>query len=278
LEWSLTQRLIAYLKSNFNNHIMLQTNATLLDSKKIKSLKNNNVSLELGLDGVLSTMSRQRINIDSYWGRIIKNINAAKDKGMRLYATMTVHPRQARKIWKNYAYLINLGIEKVEITPAAFEEWHSSEVSYFKKGYREVVRYSLANKRLNSISVEYDKPLHNMTIDLIPLPDNNVMTNWALLSLPRSLKAEYAILKINRGKICLNNNFLSLYQKYRSLFNDDNITYRDYSNLNAGLAYKALFRHNFKAFFDNYIELGLFLKNINQKVLSIGHRKALNTK
>ena len=84
LEWSLTQRLIAYLKSNFNNHIMLQTNATLLDSKKIKSLKNNNVSLELGLDGVLSTMSRQRINIDSYWGRIIKNINAAKDKGMRL--------------------------------------------------------------------------------------------------------------------------------------------------------------------------------------------------
>ncbi len=273
MDWDIAVRIIDYIKSKYNKFILLQTNGILLDRDKIKYIKDKNIGLELGLDGKISTSARHRKGIGNYFNRIIDNINTARANKIKVLATMTVHPKEANSIFENYKYLIDLGVEKVEITPAAFEKWDEQGVINFKKGYIEVVRYEIKRKHLGSISIEYDKILRQPMIDLVILPSNNVVTNWALLSLPRNLGKEYSFLKIDAQKISFNYGFNFLFTKYKSLFKNKNVTYRDFSNLNVKLVYNELFKRD-ESSFCNYRDIGDFLKKINQKVLLINEKNS----
>jgi MoaA/NifB/PqqE/SkfB family radical SAM enzyme len=268
IEWGLTCKIIDYLRSRSNKYILVQTNGLLLDKQKIKVIKNANIGIELGLDGKLPSMSKYRMGIRRYFNKLLDNIAVARSNNLKLYATMTVHPAQAQQILMNYQYLINIGIDKVEITPAAFERWNKKDSSTFNKEYREVVKFAVSNKKLSTISTEYDKPLEKMTIDLVPLPDNNVMTNWALLSLPRNLKMKFALCHINDNNISFNNSFLKLFlKKYQEFYSrNSTLTYRDYSDLNVAWVYKELYGDNESKRFKNYVMIGNILKNINQKI------------
>lgn len=271
IEWNLTCKIIDYLRSRSNKYILVQTNGLLLDQRKIKIIKNADIGIELGLDGKLSSMFKYRIGIRRHFNKLLDNIAVAKSNNLKLYATMTVHPAQADRIFNNYQYLIDIGIDKVEITPAAFESWDKKDSATFENEYKEVVKFAVTNQKLSTISTEYDMPLKKMTIDLMPLPDNNVMTNWALLSLPRGLKKKLALCYIDNNKVSINNNFLKLFlKKCRESYNINRaLTYRDYSNFNVGWVYKELYGNNEREKFRNYILIGNVLKNINQKVLRI---------
>jgi len=269
LEWDLTCKIIDYLKSKFNNYILVQTNGTLLDKPKIKFLKEANIGLELGIDGTLATMLKYRKGIHKYFNRIVDNIENARTNNLRLYSTMTVHPEKASEIFKNYRYLIDIGIEKVEITPAAFERWNQQSVNIFQEEYKRTIKFAIINNKLGTISTEYDRPLKNMFVDLIPLPDNNVMTNWALLALPKTIRNRFSFLQINKRDIRFNKAFLNKYLRaYLWLFNENKgVTYRDYSNLNASWVYERLFGRRQKYMFKYYEDIGNFFKKINQEIL-----------
>lgn len=274
LEWDLVIKVVDYIRAKFNKFIILQTNGILLDSDKIKFIKDKNIGLELGLDGGLSTTAKYRIGASNYFNKIINNIAIAKANKIKIFATMTVHPEESHRLFENYKYLIDSGIEKVEITPAAFEKWDKSNTDNFKDGYQKVIQYSINQGNMKSISVEYDRPLKQPVFDLIILPTNNIVTNWALLSLPDKLKAKYTFLNIKNKKIHFNAGFKTLFIKYIDAFNsNNNITYRDLSNINARLVYNEFFKKN-ESFFNNYSDIGCFLKNINQKVMLINEKNS----
>ncbi len=271
LEWDLTRELYGNLKCKFNKPVLIQTNGTLLDKTKIKFLKDENIVLEFGLDGVLATNRRHRIGISVYYKRIVCILQSLKKMNLKLFSTMTVKPLETINMFSNYKYLINnLGFAKIEITPAAFEKWRGRDVDVFKEEYKKVINYAVNHNCLGSISVEYDKLMKYPAIDIISLPDGSIMTNWALLRIPKAKRAKFSLARVNKNSITINRRFLEgNIKKYIELFGRGNATYRDYSNFHVNLVNREIFKENPEEWSDNYIEVGNFLKRINQEVLSV---------
>ena len=269
LEWNLTCQIINYLRERYKNYILIQTNGVLLDKEKLKFLSNKNVGLEIGLDGTFSTVLKSRGCSEQFFERIVETIGLAKHYKLNVYSTMTVLPEITKKLFDNFNFLVSLGFKKIEITPAAFEKWGDKDVQIFINEYKKIVQRLISNKQLHLISTGYDKPLGKMAVDLICLPNNTIMTNWALLSAPPKKIAQYSMFWIDNGRVLLNKDFLyNYFKKYLNLFsNEKNITYRDFSNLNALWIYHDLFGYKNNTYVDNYLTLGAFQKKICQRFL-----------
>lgn len=271
LEWDLTRRLILYLKQRFRNYILLQTNGTLLDESKIKFLKDHGIGLEFGIDGDLASMESTRQGLKRYFGKLAASVRLAQKAGMDVLATMTVPPLSARHTFKNFRYIADLGVKKIEVTPAAFERWRLQDVKIFKEQYRKIMVQAVRHDGLDLLSTEYDRPLSGPVIDLITLPDGTIMTNWALLSCPKRNRKKYVLFEIEKRRVTANENFvLTFLNQYLTFFKEcHKPTYRDYSNFNARWIYEELRGKGFRPFYRNYEAAGDILKQMNQKVLMV---------
>jgi len=269
MDWKNTSKLITFLRSFKDKYILLQTNGTLLNKAKIAFLKDHRVGLELGIDGDLSSMKKHRIGINNYFPNLLKNIQLARLKNIDLFTTMTVLPKTANQMYKNYIFLKDIGIKKIEVTPAAFSKWTISATEAFKNNYIKIIKFASKSRCLNSLSTGYDTPLPYPMVDFIYLPDHTVLTNWALLSSPLRSIAKYTMFRTNKQRITLNKRFdPSLLYDYISFFqNNKTPTYRDFSNLNARRIFIELYKKSSWQYWQNYEQLGDFLKKTNQNVI-----------
>jgi len=268
LEWEAVRRIIKSIRTQSKRFILVQTNGILLDECKIDFFKKNNVGIEVGFDGTPETSARYRLGIVNHCGRIAKTICHARAKGLSVYSTMTVHPSQANKIPENYFALQEMGFDKIEITPAAFECWGKASVEAFKSGYLQVVKKSVVNRQRGSISLEYDRPMTGLTFDIIATPDNLVLANWALLALPLSQKRKFCLADFTGKDIVFNDSFIAEYAKRCSgvVKKDVMITYRDLSDINVAWVDDITRSRGGVKGLSGYLALSAFLKSINQKL------------
>ncbi len=264
IDRKMTKNVIKRLRALENQkYILLQTNATLLDASMIHFLKNYNISLEIGLDGK-NIANKHRKGIYPHLDRIKNNILLSRKLGINVHATMTVCPDNADKIFENFIFLLGLKIKKIEITPAAFTKWGENETALFKDNYRRVLKFACDNKLTNFIGIEYDRPIRANCTDLVVLPDGIVLPNWALLSLTKKLKSEYALFRLNDDSIHLKNSRL-----LQDLLADNRFsTYRRLSTSYAKLAWQHLKMRDWSNSFSNYSDICTFIEKAHQGLLS----------
>ena len=268
-DWPTTKKVIDRLRGfDSRKYILLQTNATLLDASKICFLKDRRIHIEIGLDG-RGPANKHRKGLEPYLGRIERNVLLAGKVGINVHATMTVCPDQVRSMPENLLYLLGLNIKKIEVTPAAFANWKKKDVCVFKDRYLMLVKFLLKNRMGGIIGMDYDAPLKKNGIDIILMPDGTILTNWALLALPKSLKSRYCMFKIINGQVMVNKDLPADFcADYEYLFKKQLCTtYRELSTRYAQWAWRHLGTRRWQGSFRHYAEVCNFLKTVHQKLL-----------
>lgn len=156
LRWSLIKDIIVFaekesLKRKLNINFDLTTNGLLLDSEKIKYFhKNNKVELIISLDGDSSSQNMNR----NFFGRSdsYKNIYKLRRELSALpnaTVNMVIAPNQARKFYKNFTHIYDLGFKRFNFLPAYFVFWSNINLKYLKNGFDEILFFIRKNKNIS---------------------------------------------------------------------------------------------------------------------------------
>jgi len=268
LEWDIVKKIVMYVKESFKHYeLILQTNGIFLDEPKVGFLKEYNVVVEHGIDGRFSTTSRYRIGTTKkIFNKIIDSIKLVVSKKLRVNPTIAVCPSEVSFIYKNFLYLVSLGLYSVDIHPALLEPWKPYHIPIFKNQYLKILEYERKSKRY-LVCKDYHRPI-SFGFDLVVMPDGNVLPNWVYLMLPKKLKEKFFFLKIEDNSIKVNEERLRFYLKsYHNFYRRPNPTYREFSNLNVQIMLKEWNNPIMSENFENYRRLTAVLKKINQKAI-----------
>lgn len=140
-------------KKNLTVKFDTTTNGLLLNAEKIMFFKKNpEIELIVSLDGDSSTQNLNR----NFFGKnnSYKNIYKFKRELSTLpnaTVNMVIAPNQARKFYKNFTHIYDLGFKRFNFLPAYFVFWSDDDLKILKKGFNEILRF--INKR-NNISVK----------------------------------------------------------------------------------------------------------------------------
>ena len=206
--------------------LSVQTNGLLLDKNKLSFLSAVRVGLEVGIDGKEKTTLRHRRGLSGRaYNRLLGNIRAAVCSGLSVSCTMTVHPDQVEHMEENFIFLQTLGLQSIDITPAAFMLWTDSLVRDFCRTYSQILR---GQSGLERVLVEEDRKLFGEPfLDLSVYPDGSVLCGDAYSCLPVGVKRDRSLVlpggQVDKKRL---NYFI---RQYASLWKSGgSCSYRDY--------------------------------------------------
>ncbi|MCF7873778.1 MAG: radical SAM protein [Candidatus Omnitrophica bacterium] len=233
--WQHTKKIIRYLRKMYpKSSISLQTNILLLSIEKAKFLKEKNVIVEPGIDGGFSVTSRHRRGLDkeNFQG-CLQNIRMIVEYNLDLNPTMTVCPQEVESMFENFKYLVNLGLNYIEVHPAFMADWTYQKGKIFLENYKKVLDYDKSyNGKL--VCKDYSKIIKK-SIDLVIQPNGSVLPNWTFLTFPQRLRKSFFIFQVSKGKVKIfRENMINYLKKVDSFFGEKR-SYRNFSNFNASL-------------------------------------------
>lgn len=262
-EWDLVKGLIVFIrKGQVRRRLGIQTNGLFLDKEKIFFLRDNNVAVEIGIDGSLETTTRYRAGIKKVdYHRLIRLIQLAKGIGINTACTMTVHPGEAAAIMKNYAFLRNLGLSDIDITPAAFMKWDKKSVEAFKDQYLGIMKQGDSNQSLYTLEDSTYYP--GRMLDLSLHPPGYVLCGDAYLCLREDVRSKFSLFSF-KDKAVLREKILTFFlDRYKEGMGagETGHTYKDYINASFRIVNKISGGRYLDA--EPIIELHNFLKRIH---------------
>jgi len=271
--WDNFKGSVACIRRRFANvPLGVQTNGLLLNSQRVAFLKKNRLRLEIGIDGDYNTTFRHRRLSKIDYVKVVFAIRECLKQGIDISCTMTVHPSEVDKLYKNFAYLVCLGLNQIDITPAAFMRWDAESINAFKKDYLMVAR-EFGDGMLDTTE---DKVLYgDSVLDLSLHPSSYVFCGDAYLCLPENKKNEYRLFTFGKkAKVRLKALafFLKEYKRQRSICKGT-FTCKDYINSSFRIIEKITRPGYLNA--KRIIELHDFCKEIN---LGLVKKKLLSRK
>ena len=233
LSWKLLQDTVRLIKRDFkNNHIHIQTNGTYLDFQKMLFLKKFGTGIEFGIDGDFDSTTKHREGLTLNKNKkLCKNIENCVKLNLPVSATMTIHPQETEKMLKNFAYLVNLGLKNIDITPAAFMGWNKYSIYRFKKNYLQIVK-KIPGIWKKFLYTAEDTPTSPVSWDVSIGYGGYVLPGDVYLCLPQELKAKYSIVTFQKGTVKLRNDnynfFLNEYKKTLCRSRNKRFLHRDF--------------------------------------------------
>lgn len=197
LEWELLKKTTDCIQDSFPGaRIGVQTNCLAVDKEKIAFFKKNRVSLEIGIDGdAASTIAHRRGMTKKTYTQMLKNIRSCLALGLDVSCTMTVHPREVRRLAENFNFLRSLGIRSIDVTPAAFMNWRPADIRVFKEGYDRICR---VKDHVKNIYREEDIRFHEGDfLDLSLHPPHYVFCGDVFLCLPEEIRQRHSLLSFD---------------------------------------------------------------------------------
>ena len=127
---------ILWASDKDNVHVGITTNGTFITREIADLIKVNNVHLLLSIDGNPETHNKNRSNSFS----IVRNgINMLQECGIEprnIEARMTVLPEDAKNLYKNVLFLINvLGLKYICPMPVTDQEWSNDNLNDLYENY-----------------------------------------------------------------------------------------------------------------------------------------------
>ncbi len=251
------------------NYISLQTNATLLNPRKMAFLKENRVNVEVGIDGDEATMRANRPGAGrEYYRGVCRALGLLAVSGGRSTATMTVYPQGAGQLLLNLKHLDRLGARHVEIHPAFMEAWDMPAAKKFLQGYRQASIYALKENKMVLIGRGYSEVARGAW-DMVILPDGKVLPNWTFLSFPEQVRKDFYVMDLASGTarvLPAAAGYFNALEAFLSSSGMNGATYRRLSNFNAGLAFQKAGGRCGKGFFV-YMQLCQDIEKIDQEIM-----------
>ena len=202
LVWPLLEKTVQGIRRYFgSNPINVQTNATLLDARKLYFLRDQQAGLEIGIDGSFLSTGRQRLGISEVvFDRIGECIVCARKLGLSVSATMTVCPSEVSALLRNYFYLSSLGLKNIDITPAAFAGWNARNTLFFKTMYAKLLTCFDDRLRVTILTAE-DVPQRCLAWGLSVEGNGVVLPGDVFLCLRPSVKRRFSLMRYQDGRL-----------------------------------------------------------------------------
>ncbi|GEM_PF-623781 len=268
MEWDTVSKIISYVKSKFSKcPIILQTNGILLNKGMAACLRANDVCVEHGIDGRFAANFRHRKGVsEKRFDDILKSIELVLQMGVSVNPTMAIHPDETEDMCENFKFLSSLGLYSMDVHPTLLEKWEKRHIHIFEKEYLKIIALDMKQGgRL--ICKDYNIP-KGFRLDLVVMPDGNILPNWVYLTQPPEIKQKYFFLKIGETAVKADKKKLSFLLKlYDEFYKRPGVTYRDFSNFNVELLLKDAPDKTAERYFENYKRICDITRKIDQKVI-----------
>ncbi len=271
LAWPQARCLIQTIRRAFPaSYISMQSNAALLDQRKIVYLQGHRVNVEVGIDGDEATTRANRPGAgEGYYKDICRAMEQLRAAGGRATVTMTVYPQGAWQLLANGRYLALMGARHVEVHPAFLQLWDRPAAKAFLRGYRHASAYALKSRNIKLIGRGYSEVCPGAW-DMVILPDGKVLPNWTFLSFPERVRKYFYIMDLASGKARMlpgARGYFDALKAFISFAGGKVVTYRQISNFNAGLALEKSAASSAKGF-AAYTQLCQDIEKIDQDVMA----------
>lgn len=149
--------LVLYSKDIYHDDIQfgMTTNVTLLNEKRIKFLRENNIYLLLSIDGDKETQDYNRpcANKDiSSFDLLYPNLSILLQYYPSITFRSTVYHETVDKLFENYLYVESLGFKQYFFVPDQRHNWSEEEKEIFKEEVNKIYKYRL-NQILNNYPI-----------------------------------------------------------------------------------------------------------------------------
>lgn len=177
----------------------IQTNGLLIDQNDILKLRDLGVSLEFGIDGAMGTTMQHRCGLKpASFQKLTDTIAKCVAAGISCGSTMTVHPHEVQHMEQGLNFLREIGLPRVDITPAAFMPWTPELVADFKKNYLALARRSdLRRVMYANEDIEWITP---GVMDLSLHPPGYLFGGDPFLCLPEEKRVEFNLWNPDNGE------------------------------------------------------------------------------
>lgn len=186
--------------------ITLFTNATLIDDKISKVLRNNKINLVVSIDGDNKTndLYRKFKNTDrSVYNNIISNLRKYK-LIKNTTVNMVIRKKTLKKLCKNIIYLNKLGFNSIGFNIDYSDNWEKSDLAEIKKQIDNIFEYHrviIKKNRTFKFSNIYEifELIKNNTTpqcsNLILLPDGKFYLCDKIATAPQNIREKFIIKK-----------------------------------------------------------------------------------
>ncbi len=163
--------------------ISLGTNGILLKKEHLLFFNKHNVKIALSLDGNKTSHNsnrRDRKQKGSF-DKIRKNfaLITKNTKKQNLCVLFGIHPRNAKKMYKNFLFLLQNGFRSINIEPIQNILWQENDVRDYKRDLKKIIFHIVRNLErknfifLNSMNrILLDQKLHNSQKKQCPFYEN----------------------------------------------------------------------------------------------------------
>ncbi len=270
LEWDRTRQMIKAVRAAFpRRYVSVQSNATLLDASKAAFFRKHRVNVEVGADGDERTARVNRPGARAgYYQRVCRAISVLQKARVAMSTTMTVYPHGAQDLFANVRHLDGLGARNIEVHPAFLEDWDRRSAALFLREYRKASAWELRERRQGLIGREYSAPARG-TWDMVILPQGRVLPSWTLLSFPEKVRRHFYVMDLSGSAPLIlpsGRAYFSALEGFIKACGNKDVTYRQVSNFNAGLAVRAIPGKRVRGF-SAYLGLCEAIERIDQDIM-----------
>jgi len=173
----------------------IATNGILLDENILEFFKSNNIKVSISFSGNKFDNDEKRVNLGGFgtFDIVKKKTELALDflKNENISILLTIDVDQVNNIFKNFKYLLEIGVKSINIEPVQTKIWNDNNIEKFKFELNNIFEFILEqiekdnfiflNKLCNLYSI-FNNNNNNNNFDIFEnelnfLPDGSFITN-----------------------------------------------------------------------------------------------------
>jgi len=160
LNWPALKRTIEYAKeiaqkSDKQVSFSITTNGTLLNSERVRFLKNYQVSVMLSMDGLPEAHDRHRRMLKDRpsFPFVWKGFQLLMEHYETFDVRMTVMPDTVSLLFESVMFLSEHGVKNLVIVPAFGVEWRPNDHKVYQQQIRKIAEHFLSTNRQDSLLI-----------------------------------------------------------------------------------------------------------------------------
>lgn len=131
-------------ENNYPINLTMTTNGTLLDEKRIKFLKDNEIYILLSIDGAPDTQNYNRpcrAKNENSFDLVVKNIPTLLEAFPNTTFRGTIYPDTVHKTFENYMFAQYMGFKSIFLIPDERHEWTQEQTKILKEELNKIYSY-----------------------------------------------------------------------------------------------------------------------------------------
>jgi sulfatase maturation enzyme AslB (radical SAM superfamily) len=161
--------ILAKIVKKHGKEIRLVSNGILLDDNKRKIIKENNIAVDISLDGPKETHDKNRKTKDGKgtWDQAFKVIQNLIQDGNDLRVRGTITKNNASHAFEMYKFLSDLDCKRIGLEIDTFNNWTDKELSLLSIEYDKILEHYISNYDKEKSCFSLDRVLKLLPTDLI---------------------------------------------------------------------------------------------------------------